>query len=454
MKGNRETFGSNFAVIMAMAGSAIGLGNIWRFPYLVGEYGGAAFILVYILASIVLALPIFFAESIIGRRSRANAFGAFRVLAPKGKWHWLGLITVVAPLLILSYYNVVGGWSLQYLFKSLSLDFVGESNEVVTGYFGGFVSSAWAPVVPHLLFAVGVAAVILGGVKSGIERFTKWTMPLLFVLIVGIVVYSVTLPGAGEGVRYLAKPDWSGLSGKGIAAAMGQAFFSLSLGMGTILTYSSYMKKQDSILGTGCSTAVADMVFALLAGFAVMPAVFAGGMSHDGGPGLIFCSLPYTFNQMGQSLPLVSSIVAILFFFSVLMAALTSAISLLEVGVAYMSEETHLNRKQSTLLLSGIIWVIGLAWSLSFGPLKGITVAGMNLFDTVDYFCSNVLMPLGGLIFTLFVGWRMPAPDVYDEFTNGGTLRWSHRLYPAFRFLVRFVAPVGIVLVSLTPYIF
>lgn len=450
----RETFGSNFAVIMAMAGSAIGLGNIWRFPYLVGQYGGAAFIIVYILASLVLALPIFFAEAIIGRRSRANAFGAFRVLAPSGKWHWLGLVTVVAPLLILSYYNVVGGWSMMYLFKSLSLDFVGVESTEVTSYFGGFVTSAWAPLVPHLIFAIAVAAVILGGVKSGIERFTKWTMPLLFVIIVGIVVYSVTLPGAGAGVRYLVKPDWSGLSGAGIAAAMGQAFFSLSLGMGTILTYSSYMKKQDSILGTGFSTSLADVIFALMAGFAVMPAFFAGGWDKGSGPGLIFESLPYTFNQMGETLPLISSVVAILFFLSVLAAALTSAISLLEVGVAYVTEETKLSRTKATLLLSGIVWAIGVVWSLSFGPLADVQLFGMGLFDIVDYTCSNILMPIGGLLFTLFVGYRMPKADVYDEFTNGGALRWSRKIYPAFRFLVRYIAPVGIVLVSLTPYLF
>lgn len=448
----RETFGSNFAVIMAMAGSAIGLGNIWRFPYLVGEYGGAAFVLVYILASIFLALPIFYAESIIGRRSQSNAFGAFRVLAPKGKWHYFGFITVLAPLLILTYYNVVGGWSLQFLFKSLAFGFNGS--EDMTGYFGRFISSGWAPLLTHGLFAIVVAVVILGGVKSGIERLTKWTMPLLFVLILGIVVYSVCLPGAKAGVLYLARPEWSGLSWQGVSAAMGQAFFSLSLGMGTILTYASYMNKKDSIFQTGWSTAAADVMFALLAAFAVMPAVFAAGIDPGSGPGLIFESLPYTFQQMSLAIPVISGIVAILFFFSVLMAALTSAISTLEVGVAYLTEETRMSRKKATLLLSGIIWAIGVVWSLSTGPWSDVTVFGVGLFDAVDFFCSNVLMPFGGLLFTIFVGYRMPKPDVYDEFTNGGTLRWSRRLYPAFRFLVRYVAPVGIVLVSLTPYIF
>ena len=235
---------------------------------------------------------------------------------------------------------------------------------------------------------------------------------------------------------------------------MGQAFFSLSLGMGTILTYSSYMKRQDNIAGTGFSTALADMLFALLAAFAVMPAVFAGGLEPGSGPGLIFESLPLIFNRMGAGLPLVSTVVAILFFFSVLMAALTSAISLLEVGVAYMSEETRLSRKQSTWLLSGLVWLLGIVWSLSFGPLADVQVFGMSLFDAIDYTCSNILMPIGGLVFVLFVGWKMPAPDVYDEYTNGGTIRFNSRIYPAFRFLVRYIAPVGIALVALTPYLF
>ena len=454
MAQNRETFGSHFAVIMAMAGSAIGLGNIWRFPTLVGQYGGAAFVLLYLVFSFLLALPIFYCEAIIGRRSRANAFGAFRRLDPKGHWHWLGLITVVAPLLILSYYNVVGGWSAQYLFKSLAGDFVGREEALVTGYFGQFISSAWAPLLVHAIFAGAVALIVVSGVKSGIEKFTKWTMPMLFVLILVIVVYSVCLPGAGAGVSYLVRPDLSKLSGSAVASAMGQAFFSLSLGMGTILTYSSYMKRQDNIAGTGFSTALADMLFALLAAFAVMPAVFAGGLEPGSGPGLIFESLPLIFNRMGAGLPLVSTVVAILFFFSVLMAALTSAISLLEVGVAYMSEETRLSRKQSTWLLSGLVWLLGIVWSLSFGPLADVQVFGMSLFDAIDYTCSNILMPIGGLVFVLFVGWKMPAPDVYDEYTNGGTIRFNSRIYPAFRFLVRYIAPVGIALVALTPYLF
>lgn len=295
------------------------------------QYGGAAFVLLYLVFSFLLALPIFYCEAIIGRRSRANAFGAFRRLDPKGHWHWLGLITVVAPLLILSYYNVVGGWSAQYLFKSLAGDFVGREEALVTGYFGQFISSAWAPLLVHAIFAGAVALIVVSGVKSGIEKFTKWTMPMLFVLILVIVVYSVCLPGAGAGVSYLVRPDLSKLSGSAVASAMGQAFFSLSLGMGTILTYSSYMKRQDNIAGTGFSTALADMLFALLAAFAVMPAVFAGGLEPGSGPGLIFESLPLIFNRMGAGLPLVSTVVAILFFFSVLMAALTSAISLLEV---------------------------------------------------------------------------------------------------------------------------
>ena len=235
----REHFGSRFAVIAAMAGSAVGLGNIWRFPYVLGQYGGAAFILVYVVAGVLLALPIFYAESIIGRRSRSDTFGAMNKLAPGTPWRWAGLITIVSPLLILCYYSVVGGWSVQYLFKSLSFSFTDIPAEEVPTLFERFITSAWQPIMTHTAFMVAVAFIVLGGVKSGIEKFSKLAMPALFVLILVIVGYSLTLPGSFKGVEYLLKPDFSKLTADGISAAMGQAFFSLSLGVGTILTYSS-----------------------------------------------------------------------------------------------------------------------------------------------------------------------------------------------------------------------
>ena len=448
MAQQRENFGSKMAVIMAMAGSAVGLGNIWRFPYIAGENGGAAFIIVYALASFLLALPIFLAESIIGRRSRANTFGAMKKLAPGTPWKWLGLITVLTPLLILGYYSVVGGWSVEYLFKALAFDFTGAAPEKIRSFFGGFISSTWEPLIMHTIFVAATTFIVLMGVKNGIEKFSKITMPALFVLIVAIAVYGITLPGAGKGVQYLLKPDFSKLTAGAVASAIGQAFFSLSLGVGTILVYASYMRKEESIFSAGVYTSVADLLFALIAGFAIMPAVFAAGIEPGAGPGLVFETLPFIFNQMGASAPWISATVAILFFVTILVAALTSSISLMEVGVTYLMEQVHIGRKKASVLVGLFVWVIGVICSLSFGPLSGIVITGENIFGVLDKLCSNWLMPFGGLLFTIFVGWRMGKADVRDEFTNSGSC--NKGIFPLVWFLIRYAAPIGIVVVFIT----
>ncbi len=445
----REHFGSRFAVIAAMAGSAVGLGNIWRFPYILGQYGGAAFVLVYIVASLLVALPIFFAESVIGRRSGTDTFGAMKKLAPGTAWKWAGLLTILSPLLILSYYSVVGGWSVEFLFKSLSFSFTEKAAaEEVSGYFGKFISSTWQPILSHTLFMALVAGVVLGGVKNGIERFSKVAMPLLFVLILFIVGYSLTLPGSRAGVEYLVKPDFSKLTADAYAAALGQAFFSLSLGVGTVLTYASYVKKEENLVVSGVGTAVSDLLFAMIAAFAVMPAVFAAGIEPGSGPGLVFQTLPYIFNTMSQAMPITSALVSIAFFLTILAAALTSAISMLEVGVAYLVDEKGMERRKATLLLALGTWLLGVLCSLSFGPLAGVKLLGLRFFDFLDSLCSVWLLPLGGLLFTLFVGWRMSKADVRDELTNGGTC--NVRLFGLVYFLMRYLAPVGILVVFLS----
>ncbi len=445
----RERFGSRFAVIAAMAGSAVGLGNIWRFPYVLGQYGGAAFILVYIAASLLVALPIFFAESVIGRRSGRDTYGAMQLLAPGTAWKWAGLLTILSPLLILSYYSVVGGWSVEFLFKSLSFSFTEKAAaEEVSGYFGKFISSTWQPILSHTLFMALVAGVVLGGVKNGIERFSKVAMPLLFVLILFIVGYSLTLPGSRAGVEYLVKPDFSKLTADAYAAALGQAFFSLSLGVGTVLTYASYVKKEENLVVSGVGTAVSDLLFAMIAAFAVMPAVFAAGIEPGSGPGLVFQTLPYIFNTMSQAMPITSALVSIAFFLTILAAALTSAISMLEVGVAYLVDEKGMERRKATLLLALGTWLLGVLCSLSFGPLAGVKLLGLRFFDFLDSLCSVWLLPLGGLLFTLFVGWRMSKADVRDELTNGGTC--NVRLFGLVYFLMRYLAPVGILVVFLS----
>ena len=405
----RENFGSRMAVIMAFAGSAIGLGNLWRFPYLVGQDGGAAFVVIYVIATLAISLPIFFAESVVGRRSGANCRGAFLKLAPDSKWPWLGFLMVFTPLWIVSYYSVVGGWSLEYLLQALRLDFVHTAPDAVNGSFERFISRAKAPLVCHLTFLAITVAIVALGVKSGIEKFSKICLPILFGLVVLIAVYSLTLPGAQKGVAYLFKPDFSKVTIHTCLDAVGQAFFSLSLGMGIIITYSSYVSKKENLFASGVGTAVSDLFFAILAGLAIMPAVFAAGIEPASGPGLIFDTLPYIFSQMGLEMPWISSIVAILFFLTVLFAALFGGVC-----------------------------------SLSFGPLANVQLFGMSLFDFADTFASNVLLTLGALLVVLFVGWKMSRADVFDEFTNGGTKRRNVRWFKFFYFLIRYVAPVGV----------
>lgn len=448
--GGRENFGNRFAIIMAMAGSAIGLGNIWRFPYMVGQYGGAAFVLVYIVCSVFLALPIFLSESVIGRSTQKNTFGALRQLFPGTKLCNLGLITIAAPLIILSYYSVVGGWSIEYLVKSIAIDFHSASISDATSEFTGFSSSSGGPVLFHTIFLASCAIVILGGVKNGIEKFNNITMPLLFVLVLLIMIYSVTLPGSDKGVMYMLKPDFGKLTPAAVAAAMGQAFFSLSLGVGVILTYSSYVSRKEDLFVSGLGTAGFDLLFAMIAGFAIMPAVFASGVEPTAGPGLIFETLPYIFAKMSAVSPILSAATAILFFVSITVAALSSAISLFEVGVAYLVEERHISRRKATFTIFLITWILGIFCALSFGRLESIRIFGLTIFSFCDILTSNFLMTFGGLLFTLLVGWRLDKEMVRNEFTNNGKLKFNAKIFPFVHFLIKYVAPVVILIVFVT----
>ena len=439
----RENFGNRFGVLVAMAGSAIGLGNLWRFPYLVGSYGGAAFIFVYIFCVFLLCLPIFMSEVIVGRRSRANAYGAFKKLAPGTRWKWLGAISVITPVIVVSYYSVVGGWSVEYFLKACTLEFTaGVSRADMGSMFSSFITSVWSPIVGHTIFLLLTAAIVISGVKSGIEKFGKIMMPLLFVLIIVIAARAATLPGAGEGFRYLFRPDFSKIDASVCSAALGQAFFSLSLGVGTILTYGSYVSKKENICVSSTYTATADFLFALLASCAIMPAVFAFGLNPQEGPGLVFETLPFIFSNM----PL-GWLVAILFFLALIVAALTSSISLYEVGVAYLVEEKHYSRRGASILLFVVAWLLGILCSLSFGPLADFRIFGQTVFNLFDKLSANVLMPAGGLLLVIFVGWVMKKSDVVDELTNGGTLKTNVRMSGFIYFLIRYVCPLAVLAV-------
>ena len=428
----REQFGSRFGVLVALAGSAIGLGNLWRFPYMVKEYGGAAFILVYIVFVFVLCLPILMSEFMIGRRSRSNAFRAFDKLAPGTKWKWTGVLMVITPTIILSYYSVIGGWCLNYL---VSPDKV----------LGEFISSTPAPLIGHSIFLLVTAIIVAKGVEKGIEKFGKIMMPVLFILVIIITLRSMTLNGAQEGINYLFNPDFSKITPEVCAAALGQAFFSLSIGVGTVLTYASYVNKSYNIARSSIATVTADLIFALIASCAIMPAVFAFGLETSEGPGLVFETLPFIFSKMPFG-----KLIALAFFFTLTMAALTSSISMFEVGVAYFSEEKKISRKKAAAIVFCIAWVTGVLCSLSFGSLSGIKLCGNTIFNFCDKLCSNFLMPLGGLLMVLFVGWKLKKNDVSDEFTNGGTLPRNARYFNLVYFLIRYLAPIAVLIIFIT----
>lgn len=442
----RDSFGSRFGALVAMAGSAVGLGNLWRFPYLVGENGGAAFIIVYVLMSFLICLPIFICEFVVGRRSQKNAYSAFRDLSGGSWWKYVGVMTVVVPLIVTSYYSVVGGWSVEYLFKSLTFSFTySESQAAMSTMFGDFVSSPWGPLVCHTLFLAVTAFIVAAGIKGGIEKFSKVMMPMLFVIVLSIAIYSITLPGSKNGLEYLFHPDFSKIDAKTCAAALGQAFFSLSIGFGTIMTYASYVSKKENIMFQSTATALSDLAFALIAGIAIMPAVFAFGLNPQSGPGLVFETLPYVFSQMPAG-----GVVAVLFFIALLVAAITSSISMFEVGVAYLVEEKKLSRAAACVIVFMLCWVLGALCSLSFGPLSDVKLFGRTIFDFFDNLSSNVLMTLGSLLTVLFVGWCLKRTDIYEEFTNGGTLSQNVRIFGVLWFLIRYIAPVAV----LTIFIF
>lgn len=438
----RDGFGSRFGVLVAVAGSAVGLGNLWRFPYMVGNNGGAAFIILYLAFVIVLCLPIMFSEFIIGRRTQSNAFGAIKKLAPRSGWLTIGVISVVASVAIMSFYSVVGGWTFDYIIKSFSPSFLTSDSSSLAGQFSGYTSSSVMPVVTHLLFLAISALIVVAGVKNGIERYSKILMPVLFFLVLLLAIRSLTLDGAGAGVEFLFKPDFSKITGKTALAALGQAFFSLSLGMGCIITYGSYVNKKENLFKISFMSAFADTGFAILAGLAVVPAVFAFGISPSEGPSLVFITLPQVFAQLpfGQ-------IISIAFFFILLIAALTSAISLLEVIVAFCTEELKWSRKGAVIATFLLIGFFGSLSSLSQGILADVKVFGKTFFDFFDYTSSNIMLPVGGLLVVLFVGWKMKVSDVRDELTSGATISLKGWIFNSILFIIKFVAPIAILIV-------
>jgi NSS family neurotransmitter:Na+ symporter len=445
MEKQRDGFSSKFGIIAAAAGSAIGLGNIWKFPYITGVYGGAAFIVVYLICIALIGLPIMLAEFTIGRRAQANAIGSFKKLKPNTPWFLTGWLGFAAAFVILSFYGVIAGWTMHYVATAIGNGFAGQSPEEIGNTFNALITHPWKPIAWQVIFMVITAGVILGGVKDGIEKYSKILMPLLLVIIIVLDIRAVTLEGAAEGVNFLLKPDFSKLSGSAVMSALGHAFFSLSLGMGTMITYGSYIGKKENLGITALQVTIADTLIALLAGLAIFPAVFAFGIEPGSGPGLVFVTLPNVFNQMPGGY-----IFGIMFFALLAVAALTSSISILEVVVAYFTEDLKWNRKKSTMIAAVAITALGAFESLTISTIKfelPLYKGGeFHIFSFFDFMIevADLMLPVGGFFISLFVGFVLLKSDVEDEVTSGGTFPVSW--LGAFRFITRYVAPIGIVI--------
>lgn len=463
----RANFGSRLGVILATAGSAVGLGNVWRFPYMTGQNGGAAFILIYLGCVLLLGIPCMLSEFIIGRHGAANTSRVYSnttldhnaQLAQRGlAAHWLafrrlfpkfiGLLGILTGFLITSYYAVVSGWCLQYIFASAVGQLQGDA-AYVTQYFQEFSTSPLRPVFWTVAILLITHLVICRGVRGGIERASKLLMPTLFLLLLVIVVASCLLPGAREGIEFLFKPDFSRVDSGVFLGALGQSFYSLSIGMGCLATYASYYSRQTNLLSSAVQISFVDSLIAILAGLMIFPAAFSVGVSPDSGASLVFITLPNVFNQAFAAMPALGYVVALFFYALLSLAALTSLMSLHEVSTAFFHEEFHLTRSRAALIVTVLCSIIGACCSLSLGAVEGITLFGRPLFDVFDYVTGQIFLPVGGFLTCLFLGWMVPRRLVRDEFTNEGTV-WTHSwIFTTFLFLIRYVCPLAIAAIFL-----
>ena len=442
---NRGSFGSKIGIILATAGSAVGLGNVWRFPYMTGENGGAAFILVYIVFIFLLGLPGMVNEFIIGRHSASNAARAYHKMSRGRPWKGVGLLGILCSTIILGFYSVVAGWCLQYLYASVAGHISGDA-DYVRRYFVEFSSSPIQPILWAVGFVLLTHLVIIRGVKKGIERISKLLMPTLFVLLIILVIASCMLPGAMAGVEFLFKPDFSKLTSDVILAALGQSFFSLSLGTACLCTYASYFGRETNLLKSAVEISVIDTIIAILAGLMIFPAAFSVGVSPDSGPSLVFITLPNVFQQAFAGMPLVGYVISIFFYALLAVAALTSTISMHEIGTAYFHEELKKPRSVAAWIVTVAACGIGILSSLSCGAYE-LKLLGMSLMDFFDCITAQYMMPIGALMTSLYIGWGARTAVVNREFTNCGSV--YRRLFPVYLFMVRFICPILIIIVFL-----
>lgn len=446
----RTGFGSKLGVILATAGSAVGLGNVWRFPYMAGENGGAVFIMIYLACVLLLGIPCMISEFIVGRHGQSNTARAYSKLSGGSPWKLVGYMGVLTGFLITGYYAVVTGWCLQYIWAS----FIGQLQGTPDYFKTYFAELSSDPVRPVLwTFAMlGIAYLIIEhGVRDGIEKASKMMMPTLFILLLIIVVASCMLPNAGKGIEFLFKPDMSKMTGDVFLSALGQSFYSLSIAMGCLCTYASYFSRYTNLTTSATQIAIIDSVVAILAGLMIFPAAFSVGVNPDSGPSLIFITLPNVFSQAFAAIPIVGYFVSLLFFVLLSLAGLTSLMSLHEVSTAFFQEEFTLSRKKAALIVTISTAIIGAFCSLSLGTTDILVFGGKALFDWFDFITGQIFLPVVGFLTCIFIGWFVPHKVVREEFTNWGTLRseWYARLFHIYLFLVKYICPMAILFIFL-----
>ena len=442
----RDNFGSKLGVILATAGSAVGLGNVWRFPYMAGENGGAVFIIIYVLCVLLLGIPCMVSEFIVGRHGHANTARAYRKLSNGTPWALIGYMGVLTGFLITGYYAVVSGWCLQYVWASLVGHLHGDPEYFKT-YFTALSTDPVKPVVWTVVILGITYLIIEHGVRDGIERASKLLMPTLFFLLLIIVVASCMLPGAEKGIEFLLKPDCSKITSDVFLGALGQSFYSLSIAMGCLCTYASYFSKYTNLTRSATQIAVIDCGVAILAGLMIFPAAFSVGVNPDSGPSLIFITLPNVFQQAFAAFPVVGYVISLLFFVLLSLAALTSLMSLHEVSTAFVQEEMHTTRKQAALWVTILTAIIGAFCSLSLGNVDGLVLFGRSLFDWFDFITGQIFLPTVGFLTCIFIGWFVPHKVVRDEYTNWGQLRGKY--FHFYLFLVKYVCPLAILIIFL-----
>ncbi|WP_142415064.1 sodium-dependent transporter [Hathewaya massiliensis] len=436
----REGFGSKIGVIAATAGSAVGLGNIWKFPYITGQNGGAAFLLVYLLCVFLIGMPIVISEFSIGRAGKANVVRSFRNLVPKKFWGLTGVLSTVTTFIILSFYSMIAGWVIAYIYKAATAQLSKVPSEELPNYFNSLISQPIVPIICTFLVLFITAFIVVSGVKDGIEKYSKILMPLLFVILIVLMIRSLTLEGASKGLEFLFKPDFSKLTTKGILEALGHSFYSLSIAMGILVTFGSYIDKDQDIVNLSISVTITDTLVALMAGVVIFPAVFAYGFEPAAGPKLIFITLPAVFKSMPFG-----SLFETLFFILIAIAAITSTISLLEVVVAVVTEEFKLERKKATILITLGLFLLSIPSILSFGPWSHIKVFGKGFFDLFDFIASNVFLPIGGLMICIFVAYAWGTNKVKEEVFQGK----SSLLINIYNVIIKYFAPIAIIIIFL-----